>query len=118
MSEKTSTDILDNAGDAKATTRHEDVKSEIIDDPGRRRKSVALNIVENPLKVSFCHVRGQALHGNLEQLLLTLHLYSAPPGNRMLPMPERLPQHMAWLSTLSSSAVLLSLRASPITSTV
>jgi hypothetical protein len=51
MNEKGSEEIIDGSHDEKAT--EEDVKQEIAGDLGRRRKSVALNIVENPLKVSF-----------------------------------------------------------------
>lgn len=51
MNEKGSEEIIDGSRDEKAT--EEDVKQEIAGDLGRRRKSVALNIVENPLKVGF-----------------------------------------------------------------
>jgi hypothetical protein len=49
MNEKGSEEIIDGTRDEKAA--QEDVKQEIAGE-GRRRKSVALNIVENPLKVS------------------------------------------------------------------
>jgi hypothetical protein len=49
MNEKGSEEIIDGSRDEKAA--QEDVKQEIAGE-GRRRKSVALNIVENPLKVS------------------------------------------------------------------
>jgi len=49
MNEKVSEEIIDGSRDEKAA--QDDVKQEIAGE-GRRRKSVALNIVENPLKVS------------------------------------------------------------------
>lgn len=50
MNEKGSGEIADYSEKAQV---QEDLKHEIAGDLGRRRKSVALNIVENPLQVSF-----------------------------------------------------------------
>jgi hypothetical protein len=67
----------------------------LVDAPARRQ-SVALNIVENPLKVSF------ACNGNLDKISDTdsLHSHSAAPKSRPPPMPEALPRRTVWLSTL------------------
>jgi hypothetical protein len=48
--EKAFTDLSDDAHDGKST--HQDLKHEVPEEAGRRQ-SVAFNIVENPLKVSF-----------------------------------------------------------------
>jgi hypothetical protein len=51
MNEKGSEEAIDGSRDEKVT--QDDVKHEVVGDLGRRRKSVALNIVQNPLQVSF-----------------------------------------------------------------
>lgn len=90
MSKETQTGDVD-------VSHHE--RDEVADAPGRRSKSVALNIVENPLKVRrqflAMHVLANLLHSS-NQLTMSL------------PTHALLPTHTACLSMPSSSVEQLS----------
>lgn len=71
------------------------------EDAGDRRKSIALNIVENPLKVSVDELfkSGQTVR------LITLHSENRPCKTLPMPKPSQMP--MACPSMLPSLGVLL-----------
>lgn len=67
-----------------------------------RRQSVALNIVENPLKVCGCLATSQAFPLQSQNHVLTLR--SASRKNKASPTPKHGRRRMACLSTSHSSA--------------
>lgn len=97
MTEKTSTDIADISHDEKLADQA--LQPELADENGRR-KSVALNIVENPLKVSFT-VSGASPSSTILSDIDTDALFSrsVAPQSRPLPTPGPLLSPMAWPST-------------------
>jgi hypothetical protein len=113
MSEKASSEI-ENVTHAEnnekiATETHQ---PDLAEEGGRRRKSVALNIIENPLKVSFATSNSSPFPKVISDIMSigtdSLHLNRTVPRKRQSLMRKLLLSCMAWASTPTCSVVLLS----------